>query len=172
MQAEILESAAERLPPQGEGQPRPLAQQDAAGHVHGAELPGAEGVADAPLHQELRQEARPHGANLPRADIDPVGAHVRGDPGILPVEVEEVHLPGHPALPPHMPVALGEVDPPALLQPPPPRVPQGEDPGLPGLREEVEPPARAAVDGEIPRGEPQVLVLQSPAIVAEKMLPK
>ena len=69
-------------------------------------------------------------------------------------------------------VALGEVDPPDLLQTSPPRVPQGEKPGLPGLREEVEPPACATVDGEIPRGEPQVLVLQSPAIVAEKMLPK
>ncbi len=97
---------------------------------------------------------------------------MRGDPGVIPVEVEEVHLPGHPALPPHMPVALGEVDPPDLLQPPPPRVPQGEDPGLPGLREEVEPPARTAVDGEIPRGEPQVLVLQGLAIVADEVPPQ
>ena len=127
---------------------------------------------DALGHQELWQQVVADLPDPPRGRVEPVGPLVRGRPHVIPVEVEEVHLPGHWALPPHMLVALGQVEPPDLPQPTPPRIPQGEEPGLPGLREEVEPSACATVDGEIPRGEPQVLVLQSPAIVAEKMLPK
>ena len=143
------------LPPQvGELLHGAIAQQDAPRHVHPLVRAEPEGVADALGHQELRQQVVADLQDPPRGRVEPVGPLVGGRPHAIPVEVEEVHLPGHRALPPHMPVALGQVEPPDLLQTPPPQIPQGEEPGLPGLREEVEPPARAAVEGEIPRSEP------------------